>query len=87
MPISMRSPATRSKGAQMSTPAEHLANLAWDALAHPDAAGLTYACRRLLGEAALGAPIIADAQRTIWRIAIDILADGDVANLDDLTRH
>ena len=57
-----------------------LAVLAWDALSHPDAIGLTYACRRLLGQAARGKPLVMDAQRTVARIALDVLAD-------DITRH
>ena len=72
--------------ADQHTP-DTLADSAWDALAHPDAAGLTYACRRLLGEAALGAPLIAEARRTAWLIVFDILADADISNFDDMTRH
>ena len=55
-----------------------LAELAWDTLAHPDAISLPYACRRLIEQAALAAPLIADAQRTVARIALDVLAGNAV---------
>ncbi len=57
--------------------ASAMADLAWTALAHPDSAGLTYACRRLLGDAAFGHPLCADAARTVMRIARDMLDEAE----------
>ena len=52
-----------------------VANAAWNALAHPASIDLTYACLRLLGEAALGRPMIRTTAKTVLDIIADLAAD------------
>lgn len=58
--------------------AARLADLAFQALDHPLAGELTFACRRLLAEAVECRPLSLDAARTVQRIVADLFAEGEV---------